>query len=142
MALGAILAATDSVAALQVISQDRHPLLYSLVFGEGVINDATSIVILGTIQKFGLESASELSFRLGVVMLLDFSYLFVASTILGMAFGLVTAYCLRAFHFHHVAQAGWGACRVSAAGLLLASPWGLRAPHRCFSYCWSTSCQC
>ena len=50
LALGSILAATDSVAALQVISQDSYPLLYSLVFGEGVINDATSIVILGTIQ--------------------------------------------------------------------------------------------
>ena len=78
-------------------------------------------------QKFGLESASELSFRLGVVMLLDFTYLFVASTILGMAFGLVTAYCLRAFHFHHVAQAG-------RAGLPSVGSWGcfswrLRAPQ-------------
>jgi hypothetical protein len=50
LALGAILAATDSVATLQVISQGRFPLLYSLVFGEGVINDATSIVVLGTIK--------------------------------------------------------------------------------------------
>lgn len=50
LALGSILAATDSVAALQVIQQERFPLLYSVVFGEGVINDATSIVILGTIQ--------------------------------------------------------------------------------------------
>lgn len=50
LALGSILAATDSVAALQVISQERFPLLYSVVFGEGVLNDATSIVILGTIQ--------------------------------------------------------------------------------------------
>lgn len=38
------------MAALQVISQDSFPLLYSVVFGEGVLNDATSIVILGTIQ--------------------------------------------------------------------------------------------
>jgi len=50
LALGSILAATDSVAALQVIKQERFPLLYSVVFGEGVLNDATSIVILGTIQ--------------------------------------------------------------------------------------------
>jgi len=53
LALGSILGATDSVAALQVISQDRFPLLYSVVFGEGVLNDATSIVILGTIQAGG-----------------------------------------------------------------------------------------
>lgn len=53
LALGSILAATDSVAALQVIQQEQFPLLYSVVFGEGVINDATSIVILGTIQVSG-----------------------------------------------------------------------------------------
>lgn len=104
LALGSILAATDSVAALQVIQQDRFPLLYSLVFGEGVINDATSIVILSTIKKFGLDSSEDLTLGLVCIMLLDFMYLFIASAILGMMFGLVTAYCLRTFHFHHVAQ--------------------------------------
>lgn len=105
LALGSILAATDSVAALQVISQDRFPLLYSVVFGEGVLNDATSIVILNTIQKFGLDSSEDLTFSLVCIMLLDFVYLALASAVLGLAFGLVTAYCLRAFHFHHVSQA-------------------------------------
>ncbi|KAL4856839.1 Peptidyl-prolyl cis-trans isomerase [Chlorella vulgaris] len=104
LALGAILAATDSVAALQVITQDRFPLLYSVVFGEGVINDATSIVLLGTIQKFGLDSSEDLTFGLVCIVLLDFLYLLIASACLGMAFGLVTAYCLRAFAFHHVSQ--------------------------------------
>ena len=63
-------------------------------------------------QKFGLDSADDLTFGLIMMMLLDFLYLFVASMILGMLFGLVTAYCLRAFHFHHVSQAsgGRGAC--------------------------------
>lgn len=38
------------------------------------------------------------------MMLLDFLYLFIASALLGMLFGLVCAYCLRTFHFHHVSQ--------------------------------------
>ncbi|MCE3214966.1 monovalent cation:H+ antiporter, CPA1 (nhx1) [Datura stramonium] len=42
LAIGAIFSATDSVCTLQVLSQDETPLLYSLVFGEGVVNDATS----------------------------------------------------------------------------------------------------
>ncbi|CAN1285299.1 Sodium/hydrogen exchanger 2 [Linum perenne] len=42
-ALGAIFAATDSVCTLQILNQDQTPLLYSLVFGEGVVNDATSV---------------------------------------------------------------------------------------------------
>ncbi|THG03867.1 hypothetical protein TEA_000581 [Camellia sinensis var. sinensis] len=44
IAIGAILSATDSVCTLQVLNQDETPLLYSLVFGEGVVNDATSVI--------------------------------------------------------------------------------------------------
>lgn len=50
LALGVIFAATDSVAVLQVLKQDKMPLLYSLVFGEGVINDATSVALLRAVQ--------------------------------------------------------------------------------------------
>ena len=50
LALGVIFAATDSVAVLQVLKQERSPLLYSLVFGEGVINDATAVALLRAVQ--------------------------------------------------------------------------------------------
>jgi hypothetical protein len=60
---------------LQVLNQDETPLLYSLVFGEGVVNDATienldighfdALVLLNFIGKF--------------------LYLFFTSTILGVA---------------------------------------------------------
>ncbi len=47
LALGAVLSCTDSVASLQLMDPDRAPLLYALLFGEGVVNDATAIVLLG-----------------------------------------------------------------------------------------------
>ncbi len=50
LALGVIFAATDSVAVLQVLRPDRAPLLYSLVFGVGVINDATAVALLRAVQ--------------------------------------------------------------------------------------------
>lgn len=50
LALGTIFATTDSVAVLQVLEQDRAPLLFSLVFGEGVVNDATTVALLRTVQ--------------------------------------------------------------------------------------------
>ena len=50
MALGAIFATTDSVAVLQVLNKDRSPILFSLVFGEGVINDAAGVALLRAIQ--------------------------------------------------------------------------------------------
>lgn len=66
-------------------------------------------------QKFGLDSSEDLTFGLICIMLLDFLYLFLASAVLGMMFGLVTAYCLRHFHFHHVSQA----CGAAAGRLAL-----------------------
>lgn len=33
-----------------MLSKDHAPLLYSLLFGEGVVNDATAIVLLGASQ--------------------------------------------------------------------------------------------
>lgn len=53
LALGAIFATTDSVAVLQVLEPDRAPLLFNLVFGEGVINDATTVALLRTVQVRG-----------------------------------------------------------------------------------------
>lgn len=55
LALGAVLSCTDSVASLQLMDPDRAPLLYALLFGEGVVNDATAIVLLGA-TMVGLSS--------------------------------------------------------------------------------------
>ena len=35
---------------LAVLEQDRAPLLFNLVFGEGVVNDATTVALLRTVQ--------------------------------------------------------------------------------------------
>ena len=35
----------------QILDADATPLVYSLVFGEGVVNDASSIVLLRAVQK-------------------------------------------------------------------------------------------
>jgi len=55
MVIGAIFAATDYVCMLQVLNQDETPLLYIFVFGEGVVNDVTSVVFFNAIQNFDLE---------------------------------------------------------------------------------------
>lgn len=55
--------------------------MYSLVFGEGVVNDATSVVLFNALQNFDLnhiDAAVVLKF-LG-----NFCYLFLSSTLLGV----------------------------------------------------------
>ncbi|KAG6487533.1 hypothetical protein ZIOFF_056121 [Zingiber officinale] len=80
LAIGAIFSATDSVCTLQVLSQDETPLLYSLVFGEGVVNDATSVVLFNAIQKFDLV---HIDLTVVLQFVANFFYLFLTSTLLG-----------------------------------------------------------
>uniref|UniRef100_A0A803Q595 Cation/H+ exchanger transmembrane domain-containing protein n=1 Tax=Cannabis sativa TaxID=3483 RepID=A0A803Q595_CANSA len=92
LALGAIFSATDSVCTLQVLNQDETPLLYSLVFGEGVVNDATSVVLFNAIQSFDLTNINT---AIALKFIENFMYLFVASTVLGVFVGLLTAYIIK-----------------------------------------------
>nr|ACD64982.2 sodium proton antiporter [Sorghum bicolor] len=96
LAIGAIFSATDSVCTLQVLNQDETPLLYSLVFGEGVVNDATSVVLFNTIENLDIANFD-------AIVLLNFVgkflYLFFTSTILGVATGLLSAYIIKKLCF-------------------------------------------
>ncbi|KAL3143986.1 hypothetical protein ABBQ32_003794 [Trebouxia sp. C0010 RCD-2024] len=103
LALGAIFATTDSVAVLQVLDKDRSPILFSLVFGEGVINDAAGVALLRAIQELGDEPS--LTVRTAILITFSFLYLFVASGLLGAAFGLTAALLLKASPNIHVHQA-------------------------------------
>ncbi|CAH1424677.1 unnamed protein product [Lactuca virosa] len=96
LSVGTIFSSTDTVCTLQVLHQDETPLLYSLVFGEGVVNDATSVVLFNAVQKI---NADTLGGKAALRILLDFLYLFSTSTILGVTAGLLTSYILRGLGF-------------------------------------------
>ncbi|KAL1808762.1 hypothetical protein DCAR_0728282 [Daucus carota subsp. sativus] len=96
LAIGAIFSATDSVCTLQVLNQDETPLLYSLVFGEGVVNDATSVVLFNAVQSFDLSHFSPLII---LQLIGNFIYLFIASTLLGIVAGLLSAFVIKKLYF-------------------------------------------
>ncbi|KAJ4981583.1 hypothetical protein NE237_032420 [Protea cynaroides] len=96
LGIGTIFSSTDTVCTLQVLNQDETPLLYSLVFGEGVVNDATSVVLFNAVQKLDV---SRLDVWAALYVLGDFFYLFLASTVLGAATGLLTAFALKSLYF-------------------------------------------
>ncbi|XP_031486507.1 sodium/hydrogen exchanger 1-like [Nymphaea colorata] len=96
LAIGAIFSATDSVCTLQVLNQEETPFLYSLVFGEGVVNDATSVVLFNAIQNFDLSHVSSTT---ASELILSFLYLFVMSTFLGIVAGLLSAYTIKKLYF-------------------------------------------
>jgi len=65
-----------------VLNQDETPLLYSLVFGEGVVNDATSVVLFNAIENLDIGHFDALVL---LNFIGNFFYLFITSTILGVA---------------------------------------------------------
>jgi hypothetical protein len=66
-------------AETQVINQDETPRLYSLVFGEGVVNDATAVVLFNVIKNLDV---SQLKGGVVLKLISDFLYLFATSTII------------------------------------------------------------
>lgn len=71
---------------MQVLNQDETPLLYSLVFGEGVVNDATSVVLYRAVENINLNEVDALAI---LQILGEFVYLYLTSTILGVLVGLI-----------------------------------------------------
>lgn len=51
MLFSATICATDSVAALAMIKADKYPKLFSVLFGEGMVNDSVSIILFQAVQK-------------------------------------------------------------------------------------------
>jgi NhaP-type Na+/H+ or K+/H+ antiporter len=49
--LASVLCATDTVAALTIVKEKKFPTLNSILFGEGVVNDAVSILLFRAVEK-------------------------------------------------------------------------------------------
>ena len=72
----------DIFLMLKVLNQDETPLLYGIVFGEGVVNDATSIVLFNAAQSLDVSNIDLLT---ALKLLGTFLYLFFTSTALSIA---------------------------------------------------------
>jgi len=56
LVIASVLCATDTVAALTIVKEKDFPQLNSILFGEGIVNDAVAILMFETIQNvFGTK---------------------------------------------------------------------------------------
>jgi NhaP-type Na+/H+ or K+/H+ antiporter len=78
LALGAVFAATDTVATLSVLSATAAPRLHAIVLGEGCTNDAISLVLLRAVESMPADGGN-LSWQL-LALVVAFSWLLLAST--------------------------------------------------------------
>ncbi|OBZ74679.1 putative Na(+)/H(+) antiporter C15A10.06 [Grifola frondosa] len=93
LTFGSTLSATDPVTILAIFNQYKvDPKLYTVIFGESLLNDAVSIVMYETLTQFhGTEIyVSSLFHGIGI-FLLSFS----VSMALGVAFGLAMSLLLK-----------------------------------------------
>ncbi|ORX37245.1 Sodium/hydrogen exchanger family-domain-containing protein [Kockovaella imperatae] len=93
---GSTLSATDPVTILSIFNQAKvDPKLYSVIFGESILNDAVSIVMYETLSRFHGEDIYISSLFHGVGI---FLFSFFISMLLGVAFGLCCSLGLKHSH--------------------------------------------
>jgi len=96
ISVGATLSATDPVTILAIFNSYKvDPKLYTIIFGESILNDAIAIVIFESAQKSKLgENTSS-----GIVSLLKGTGIFLkdffGSLFIGALVGIATALCLK-----------------------------------------------
>ena len=86
----------DIFLMLKVLNQDETPLLYSIVFGEGVVNDATSIVLFNAVQSLDVSNIDLLT---SLKLLGTFLYLFFTSTAMGIAVSCFSGYFFSSYYY-------------------------------------------
>ena len=91
-----VISATDTIAALTFISEDKEPKLFAILFGEGVVNDAVCIVLYRILREFTL-SGNEFTSSTPIMMFSKFLSLAFYSFLIGLLMGCICAYMLKYF---------------------------------------------
>lgn len=95
---GALISAVDPVATLSIMGSAElqcDPLLYSLVFGESVLNDAIAIVLFKTFHKYYNPEGPDWSESEIPSALMAFLTVSSLSIVVGVALGLVASFIYR-----------------------------------------------
>lgn len=96
LAVGATLSATDPVTILSIFNTYKvDPKLYTIIFGESLLNDAISIVMFETCQKFHGHDPTFSSLFEGMGI---FCVTFTVSLLIGLLVGAITALILKHSH--------------------------------------------
>ena len=91
-----LMCSSDVVAAVSIVSYAQQPKLFSIVFGEGITNDAVSIILFNAVLKF-TTSGAELTAGTPAAIMADFTTLAFKSLFIGVIFALLSAWVLKRF---------------------------------------------
>ena len=94
LSFAAVISATDPVAALTFIDEEAEPKLFSILFGEGSVNDAVCPVIFKILTDFQKSGGN---FKMSTIlsMISTFCSLFGCSIIIGIGTGIIGCLILK-----------------------------------------------
>lgn len=98
ISVGATLSATDPVTILAIFNTYKvDPKLYTVIFGESILNDAIAIVIFQTAQRYGTggDKATTLTITSLFEAIGIFFLVFFGSLLVGVVVGIGTALGLK-----------------------------------------------
>ena len=98
-----VISSTDTLAALTFVDEEKENKLFSILFGEGVFNDAVSIVLYKIITDF-TYSKQEFNSYTPVAMFGSFLNLFVISLIFGLFVGLICTLFLKKMKIYGISD--------------------------------------
>ena len=103
LSFAAVISATDAVAALTFIHEDSEPKLFSILFGEGVVNDAVCIVIYKILTDFQ-RSGGQFSLSSVIGMVETFISLFLWSFVIGLGMGIAGSLILKSLKKYSIGR--------------------------------------
>jgi sodium/hydrogen exchanger-like protein 6/7/sodium/hydrogen exchanger 8 len=98
-----VIASTDTVAAMTFIKEDQMPKLFSILFGEGVLNDAVCIVLYRILSNFDFENKS-FNFWTILSIVGSFLMMFFFSCFIGIGGGLLCSFLLKLLRKVHLSR--------------------------------------
>lgn len=99
MLVSSLLCSSDVIAAISIIKYDEQPRLFSLVFGEGIVNDAVAIILFTTISGFVEDNNATFTASTPFVIFGDFLLLTLISISIGVGCGLLASFLLKHLRF-------------------------------------------
>ena len=92
--LSALICSSDIIAAISLISSEEYPKLASIVFGEGITNDAVSIILYKTVYVY-TSSSETFTPMTPVTVSVNFLKMGISSVLLGVLIGIGKFFYLR-----------------------------------------------
>lgn len=97
--VSSLICSSDVIAAISIIKYDEQPKLFSLIFGEGIVNDAVAIILFNTVSMYVGETTEEFTGATPFKIIGNFLLLGFASLGIGLVFGLIGSYFFKIMRF-------------------------------------------